>query len=446
MSAFQGNSRPAPPPAKPAVKSASVSSVQTVSERFDSSRDRSLQDREKELREGMEALEADTDELQKFADELEMEKAALEEQKTKVKNRETEIEAKAVVLQNALQAVEEFQKKSGGGGEGAKQLDHLLSANRNLQAVLEEEKNRIRKTIEHEMADQLGRIHQLEDELKTAYAQIEAGEQPQPVSDVDIQKILSDVTAQLNSQLGAGMSGSMDDQRILTRIDTLDKILAGGIPSGNVVLMNGPAGSMKTSLTYNIMHNLASKDSMKGMYLSLEQDRDSLIRQMERLGMSRKASVDNLMIVDLVDLRKNMEGKEGNWRSIIMQYVEHVMQETPFKMLALDSLESFMALTQQEYSRVEVQELFDWFRDLGLTTFVVSETPMAKLEGDEHMELYVADGAIELTMKEFSDSRVQRWLRCVKMRGANIDSRYHTVMVAGGTFILSIPMMRASQS
>jgi KaiC/GvpD/RAD55 family RecA-like ATPase len=319
----------------------------------------------------------------------------------------------------------------------------MLSANRNLQAVLEEEKDRIRKMIEREMADQLSRIDQLEDELKAAYSQIEAGGEPQPVSDVDIQQVINDVTEQMKAQIGTGFMGGSEDKRLLTHIDQLDKILAGGIPSGNVVLVNGPAGSMKSSLSYFIMHNLAFKDSMKGMYLSLEQDRESLIRQMERLGMKRDKSLDNLMVVDLVELRKTMEGQEGDWRSIIMRYVEQVMKEHPFQVLALDSLESFMALTQQEYSRLEVQELFDWFRDMGLTTLVVSETPMTKLQEDEHMELYVADGAIELTMKEFNDSRVQRWLRCVKMRGANIDSRYHAVMHAGDTFILSVPMMRS---
>jgi len=30
------------------------------------------------------------------------------------------------------------------------------------------------------------------------------------------------------------------------------------------------------------------------------------------------------------------------------------------------------------------------------------------------------------------------------MRGANIDPRFHNMMHAGNTFILSLPMMRAS--
>jgi KaiC/GvpD/RAD55 family RecA-like ATPase len=101
-------------------------------------------------------------------------------------------------------------------------------------------------------------------------------------------------------------------------------------------------------------------------------------------------------------------------------------------------------MSQHEFTRIEVQELFDWFRSLGLTTFVISETPMARLEKDGHMELYVADGALELVMKEVGDSHIQRWIRCIKMRGANIDSRYHTLMHAGGSFILSVPMMRAT--
>ena len=290
------------------------------------------------------------------------------------------------------------------------------------------------------MAEQLSRIQQLEAELRVARDYMDEAEVP--AVPADISQVLSAVASEMRSQIGAGTPADLGLGTVPTHVERLDQILAGGVPEGSVVLVNGPPGSMKTSLTFNILHNAASKGSAKGMFLSLEQDSASLLRQMARLGMKRADSVDGLMVVDLVDLRRSMEGQAGDWRSVITRYIEETATANGLKLLALDSLESFAAMSQVELSRADVQDLFDLFRSLDLTTFVISETPMARLEGDRKMELYVADGALELSLKETGDCHVQRWMRCVKMRGANIDPRYYCMMHAGGSFILSVPMNR----
>jgi KaiC/GvpD/RAD55 family RecA-like ATPase len=335
---------------------------------------------------------------------------------------------------------EEVEKDEG----GVRRFNDLMATQAELARVLEEEKDRIRRSIEREMADQVRRIALLEAELKAAHdAAMEAeGGGSDPA--VDLAQVLYDVTEALSSQIGAGLNEGQPDVRVQTNIEGLDRLLSGGIPVGSVVLVNGPAGCMKTSLAYHILHYAASRSGIKGMFLSLEQDRSSLLRQMERLGMHRNDSLDDLLVVDLVDLRRSMEGQHGDWRRIIQRYIENVMADKPFHLLALDSLDSFISMSESEFTRMEVQDLFDWFRSLGLTTLVISETPMARLESEGHMELYVADGALEMTLREVGDSHVQRWLRCVKMRGANIDPRYHNLMHAGNDFILGLPLMRMS--
>lgn len=406
-------------------------------------REKELQDREKELREAMDALEEESKELEAVAMELEKERLSIEASRKRIQEREDELDAMALVLQETAMAAQEYQKTMTADREGLQRFKELMAHQAELGAVLEEERARIRRSIERDMADQLSRIAQLEAELKAANAIIRESQGSTDPSPIDIDQILSEVTQTLSSQIGAGMPGGQVDRRVGTGIEGLDKLLSGGIPVGSVVLINGPAGSMKTSLAYHILHHSA-RDKVKGMFLSLEQDRDSLLRQMERLGMPREESLDDLMVVDLVDLRRSMEGQSGDWRNIIQRYIENVMKECPFQLLALDSLESFISMSEVKFSRIETQDLFDWFRSLGLTAFVISETPMAKLENDGAMELYVADGALELALKEVGDSHIQRWIRCIKMRGANIDPRFHNMMHAGNTFILSLPMMRAS--
>lgn len=406
-------------------------------------REKELQDREKELREEMDNLEAEYKELEKAAKELEDERSSIEELKQHLKEREDDLDAMAIVLQNALRTAEDYHKGAQAGTSDPKLLERLLSADRELKPILESERARIRKEMEREMADQLNRIAQLEAELKAACEQLHEGEADFEGPKIDVKAVIQEVAEELQGQIGAGLDHGLDDRKYLTHMDRLDQILSGGIPVGSVILVNGPAGSMKTTLTYNILHACAVKDRIKGMYFSLEQDRDSLIRQMSRLGMDRQLSLDDLIVADMVDLRRSMEGQKGDWRNILMRYVANVMEENPFQLLALDSLESFMAMSEHTFTRVEIQDLFDTFRSMGLTTLVISETPLQKLEENDHMELYVADGAIELVMKEVGDSHIQRWLRCVKLRGANIDPRYYCLMHTGGSFVLSVPMMRS---
>lgn len=407
-------------------------------------REKELQDREKELCEGMDALEAESKELEAVALELEKERLSIETGKKRIQSREEELDAMALVLQNVVRASEEYQRVIMQNEEGARRFVQLKAAQIELERVLEEERARIRRSIEREMAGQLSRIGHLEAELKAAHAIIKEAKEGRPEPSIDLDQVLGQVTEALSSQIGAGLDSNQVDRRVQTNIEGLDRLLSGGIPLGSVVLVNGPAGCMKTSLAYHVMHHAASKSRMKGMFLSLEQDGSSLLRQMERLGMPHSDSLDDLRVVDLVDLRRSMEGQHGDWRKIIQRYIDDTMKEHPFQLLVLDSLESFISLSEEEFTRMEIQDLFDWFRSLGLTTLVISETPMDRLEREGHMELYVADGAFEMALKEVGDSHIQRWIRCVKMRGANIDPRYHNMMHAGNTFILSLPLMRQS--
>lgn len=398
-----------------------------------------LQEREKELRQEMEAIEQEARELERAAERLQMEKEELEERRRELDVREEELDALALVIEPALQAVEGLHMR---GDVCSDVLGDALEATQDLSAALEKERARLRAEIEREMADRLAGISLLESGLKAAHDSARPTEeeaQKTCLSEIEVQEMVRQV-AHLAREQAAGTIAP-EDPPFSTYIEKLDQMMAGGVPRGSVLLLNGPGGSMKTTLAYYILHRSA-EHGIRGMFFSLEQSRDSLIRQMEGLGMDRQRSLSNLMVADLVELRRSMEGQNGDWREIVMRYVSSVVAESSVQLFVLDSFESFMALSERSFSRVEVKDIFDALRDMGLTSMVISETPMAMLESNEHMELYVADGAIELAMVEGNESRIQRWLRCVKLRGANVDTRYYCLMHHGSEFTMSPPMGR----
>src|SRR5256712_13818186 len=104
------------------------------------------------------------------------------------------------------------------------------------------------------------------------------------------------------------MSGGRkaDDGRIRTFVAGFDEALEGGIPKGHVVVVGGPSGTMKTSLGLNLVHR-NRLDGVRGLYISLEETRASLLRTMARPGMGAKDD----FIVDVARPRTEHEAADG---------------------------------------------------------------------------------------------------------------------------------------
>src|SRR2546428_7489643 len=97
----------------------------------------------------------------------------------------------------------------------------------------------------------------------------------------------------------------------LTHIDGLDAdLLSGGIPKGSVVLLAGAPGTMKSSVAFTTLFNNALR-GRRGVYMSLEQGRDSLVHHMRGLGMDPDAAGGNLSLLALGGLADESQGDPG---------------------------------------------------------------------------------------------------------------------------------------
>jgi len=113
--------------------------------------------------------------------------------------------------------------------------------------------------------------------------------------------------------------------RVMTYVKDLDERMEGGVPKGYVVLVCGTAGSMKSSFTFNILYNAAKNESVKGLYISLEQERGSLLRQMRKLGMNIKDVKGLVTLIELrepikEEVRKHFLKEETGWMRFSHRY------------------------------------------------------------------------------------------------------------------------------
>ena len=127
--------------------------------------------------------------------------------------------------------------------------------------------------------------------------------------------------------------------RIKTYIEGYDRALEGGVPQGQVVLVAGTPGTMKSSLTYYILYNQAKEEGATCVYVTLEQSRASLLRQMEKMGMATEDVKHSLHILDLGLIRKNLKHMSGgdSWMQVFKGYITSLKNDLNFDIIAIDS-------------------------------------------------------------------------------------------------------------
>ena len=222
-----------------------------------------------------------------------------------------------------------------------------------------------------------------------------------------------------------------------TYVDGLDDILGQGIPEGSLVLVSGAPGTMKTSLTYHILHESARR-GVKGLYVSLEQSRASLLDHTEGLGYRLEDAGGNLSLLDLAALRKSLAGPSDQpWMDLFKLYASGLRRSFDYRLLVIDSLDALEILAKFADARRELFDLVRWLRDLRATTFLLGELPGDDGAGGrqafaKHKEDYLADGILHLRLARQGDFGMQRQIRIVKMRGARHATDYHALVFDNG--------------
>jgi KaiC/GvpD/RAD55 family RecA-like ATPase len=347
--------------------------------------------------------------------------------------REKELRERERRLNVLFNQLEERSKEVSGKKEERPSVD--------MDEVRQRVREELTRQFEPELEALQAQLDEKEAELQEARLKLQmmdAGQEIEAVDEAELARITEEILKELRAQVGAPLK--VEDPGVLrTHIPRLDEVLGGGIPQGHIVLFNGAPGTMKSTLTYTILHR-AAMNGTPGLYLSVEQSRRSILRQMERVGMPEAATNGLLKVMDMRELRKEMAEHEGNLRELILNYVRKEQEASGFKVFVLDSLESFKALTEHCFTRQDLKDLFDWFKSLGITVLVISENISGDYDEEAQGEAYLSDGIMEMLMREMSDSRVQRWVRCVKMRGSNADNRYYSMFHDGKDFNLALPL------
>ncbi len=229
----------------------------------------------------------------------------------------------------------------------------------------------------------------------------------------------------------------MEKKRIKTYVAGFDESLGGGIPEGYVILVSGTPGTMKSSFSYSVGYHNALNNGMKAAYITLEQGKDILLEHMSSLGMMDPKAYENLSILDMGTIRKNLSflQAKGSWLDLFKMYANNLVKADNVRLLVLDSLDVLEVMAKFEDRRTDLYYLFEWLRGLGVTSILISEKPMDfSPTAPARDEAYLADGIIHLGLHHTSDVYVQRRIRCIKMRSTKHETGYYALVWEDGHF------------
>lgn len=228
----------------------------------------------------------------------------------------------------------------------------------------------------------------------------------------------------------------MTGDRYKTFIEGFDEHIDGGIPQGHVVLVAGTPGTMKSSLMLNLLYRNAQSGT-ESVYLSLEQSAASLKDQMVRMAIPMDAQ-ERVRIVDLGMIRKSLTQLGGkSWLEIFRMYVQNLKVEKEYQILVLDSLPALELIAGFENPREDLFHLFEWLRDMGITTFLISEMTQGGLAFGKYDEAFLSDGVIHVAMVSVNEIDIERRIRCVKMRSSDHHTGFFTLMFKNGKFFVA---------
>lgn len=224
-------------------------------------------------------------------------------------------------------------------------------------------------------------------------------------------------------------------EKVPTGIPGLDKVIGGGIPKNNVILLAGGPGAGKTIMGCQFIYSGATKYGEKGIYVSIAETAESLKEEVKALGMNFDALEKNNM-VKIMDLVAAPKHKLEESLATILQNVETFKA----KRLVIDSFTAMSTATSDTIEvRVIAHLLQRFLLKMDCTTVLITEIPWGRTGIGAGVEEFISDGVI-LIEPLMERHELKRRLLVLKMRGSKPSKRYHEVRITDrGAEVLVIP-------
>lgn len=227
--------------------------------------------------------------------------------------------------------------------------------------------------------------------------------------------------------------------KVPTGVLGLDKMTGGGLPRGTVNLVTGPTGCGKTLFGLGFVAHGATHLDEIGVYLTLEETRESLLRAAEGFDLDLRSLElqGNLVIVDMAHIREHHTAGEDARREVaslgaIQEFLSHYLDNYEAKRLVIDSITAAGIYTKdKDVLRQELFRLCNFLRERGITTVMITDFVEGKGLTKYDIEQFLADSFIVMELEDVGKG-LRRSLIVRKMRYTDHDVERHPYIIRKG--------------
>jgi circadian clock protein KaiC len=217
-----------------------------------------------------------------------------------------------------------------------------------------------------------------------------------------------------------------------TGIRGLDELTFGGLPRNRSTLVFGCAGSGKTLLALEFILHGARNYKEPGVYLSFDETPKELVENTASLGFDLADLIQRKqVIVDHVDIDRSELKATGDYNlEGLFLRLGHSIKSIGAKRVVIDSAESiFSALPNEALVRAELRRLFDWLKEMGVTSIITGEQGHNLLTR-HGLEDYISDCVVFLDHRVVTQMSTRR-LRIIKYRGSLHGTNEYPALIDG---------------
>lgn len=203
---------------------------------------------------------------------------------------------------------------------------------------------------------------------------------------------------------------AFDRSVVTSRSAELNALLGGGIERGSSVLVLGPAGTGKSTLTLTFVMTAIERGERAAMFV-FDEELGLLFSRALGLGIDLQAMVDSdMLVIEQVDAAELSPGE-------FSQRVRRCVEQYDAKTIVIDSLNGYQAAMPEEQALIlHMHELLQYLNRQGASTFLT--VAQHGLVGDMKAPVdvtYLADTVILLRYFE-AVGRVRRAISIIKKR------------------------------
>jgi circadian clock protein KaiC len=211
---------------------------------------------------------------------------------------------------------------------------------------------------------------------------------------------------------------------IASGVQELDDLLGGGLDTGTTMLIQGPAGTGKSTLALQYATQLASQ-GQRSCVFSFDETTGIALDRAEKLGLAFPAYVESgLITLQQID---PAEISPGEFAHRVCEHVEHGA-----RLVVVDTLNGYMnAMPGERYLSNQLHELSTYLNQHGaVTIFVLAQHGL--LAGEAPVDVsYLADGVMSLRFFE-AFGAIRTALSVVKKRSGRHERTIREFMLEPG--------------